>query len=306
MTQPPLAPGCAATATCSPNAPTSDGCRTLRLAGKPPKYIGIDVDNTFHTYDAAAMAKNRRAFRKLVESGYRPVLVTGRMLKASLGVLDDLYTDGVYRGYPGVYQNGATVYNELGELIVTVSFSKSFIRDVCDILEEHRLGAHVLFQAPNEYYALAHDKDLTELLARNLNLPSPVIESTADEICGAEITHILCYRFDKVQLYMDAKPEVDYVAREGAMEITCINPPRVNKLEGLRALLGHENAESGDFAFIGDGSNDVEALQASQWSFAVGNASDSVKASAKNVLEETNDQAAFAKMAQLLYGINVE
>ncbi|GBE60080.1 haloacid dehalogenase-like hydrolase family member [Babesia ovata] len=303
---------------CSPITPASGGCRTLCIASDPPKYIGIDVDNTFHTHDAAAMAKNRRAFRKLVESGYRPVFVTGtdqcpsvhrclgRTLKASQDVLEDLYADGVYRGYPGVYQNGATVYNERGELIFTVAFSKGFIRDVCDILEEHRLGAHVLFEAPNEYYALPHDKNLTELVARNLGLPSPVIESTVAEICAADITHMLCYQFAKVELHMKAEPERDYVAREGPMEITGINPPCVNKLEGLRALLAYEKADANGFAFIGDGSNDIEALRASQWSFAVGNASGSVKATAKNVLEETNDEAAFAKMAELLYGINVD
>ncbi|CDR94790.1 HAD superfamily hydrolase, putative [Babesia bigemina] len=272
----------------------------------PPKYIGIDVDNTFHTHDVANFTKNKRAFRKLLESGYRPLFATGRPLHVAQYVLGELSTDGVYNGYPGVYQNGATVYNERGELVKEVKFSESFLRDFCAMVKSRSLEHIVVFLSASEMYALVEESACWQKMCEIWDLDTKLHVVSAEDILKSNIVQIMVSKYKDIRDHIPGVPDVDFMGKIGTCGLTDVNPPRVNKLEGLRALLGHELAESGNFAFIGDGSNDVEALQASQWSFAVGNASDSVKAAAKNVLEETNDQAAFAKMAQLLYGINVE
>ncbi|GBE60063.1 haloacid dehalogenase-like hydrolase family member [Babesia ovata] len=272
----------------------------------PPKYIGIDVDNTFHTHDVAHFAKNKKAFRKLLESGYRPLFATGRPLAVAQYVLDELSTDGVYNGYPGVYQNGATVYNERGELVRKVKFSESFLRDFCAMVKARSLEQIVVFLTASEMYGLVEDSACWKKMCEVWDLTAKLHVVSVEEIVKADIVQIMVSKYKDLRDHIPGEADVDFTGKVGTCGLTDVNPPRVNKLEGMRALLTHEKANTADFAFIGDGSNDVEALQASKWSFAVGNASDSVKATAKNVLEETCDQAAFAKMAELLYGINVE
>ncbi|GIX65437.1 HAD superfamily hydrolase, putative [Babesia caballi] len=319
-------------------APTSDSRQAVkpecRPPSPPPRFFGIDVDGTFHTLHEAAFLKNRKALRKLIEAAYRPFFCTGRRgwrrsdgragrpISAVQRIIGDLCEDGVYRGFPGIYQNGATVYNERGELISKVLFKKELVREICEVVERHKLGAHVVFESPEEYYVLAHDESTLEQLSSNMpfqnpintgtNLgkaevdPTPTVATTVEEICSADIAHILCFQFYKIEAHLKCERGVDYVAKDGPLELTDLNPPGVNKEAGLRVLMAEYGVDVAECCYIGDGSNDMEAMKAVDLSFAVGNAPESVKACAKYVVEETNDKSAFAKVVSLVYGIEVD
>uniref|UniRef100_A0A1E1XGY1 Putative had superfamily hydrolase n=1 Tax=Amblyomma aureolatum TaxID=187763 RepID=A0A1E1XGY1_9ACAR len=272
---------------------------------KPPKYFAIDVDGTFHAHDAAAFAKNLMAFRKLVESGKQPFFCTGRPLFSAIDVLDDLYTDGVYRGYPGVYQNGAVVFNERAELISKTLFSESFVRNLCDAVEAHGLQDIVVFFSDTDAYSLVPKSHCWDRLVKIWNLNAELKVASVDEILKAGVVQVMTSQLPSLKAHLSGVEGVDYIVKCGACGIGDINPPGTTKAVGLRTLLGQYNTDPMDCCYIGDGSNDIEAMQQADWSFAVGNASDDVKSKAKYVVEETYNQAAFAKVVSLVYGIDV-
>ncbi|KAK1937957.1 putative HAD superfamily hydrolase [Babesia divergens] len=284
----------------------------------PPKYFGLDIDGTFHAFDAKAFEKNRKAFRKMMEAGYVPFCCTGmlrlivsyvclgRPLLGTYGVLEELYSDGVYKGFPGVYQNGAAVYNEHGDLINAVTFDKAFLRRFCAIIEEHDLRELAVFISGSCVYTLSEESECWDHIIGIWDLDVKTECVSADRIVDAGIIQIILWNYKKCAPYLLFTEGEDFVIKHGACGLSDINPPGVTKARGIAKLLECQGVNVSDCGFIGDGSNDIEAMQASNMSFAVGNASDEVKSHAKYVLEETNEEGAFAKAISLLYGITVD
>ncbi|KAK1443219.1 HAD like protein [Babesia gibsoni] len=272
----------------------------------PPKYFALDVDGTFYAFDEDSYAKNRKAFRKLVEAGYVPFLCTGRPLLGVFEDLKDLYTDGIYNGFPGVYQNGAIVYNHHGDLIILKSFDADFIGSLCNILVQHDLRGSALFLSANGMHSLSTDSRCLQILKTISTVTAELDIVSPDDLKLVDILQIFVVDFHNLAPYIAWKENVDCVTKHSHCGITTINPPGITKEAGIRALMKEANVSTKDCAFIGDGDNDIEAMELADYSFAVGNADDSVKAHAKYVLEETNEEGAFAKAVSLLYGIETD
>ncbi|GIX65418.1 haloacid dehalogenase-like hydrolase family member protein [Babesia caballi] len=134
----------------------------------------------------------------------------------------------------------------------------------------------------------------------------PLKVASVDEIVDADILEMLVADYTRLQVHLTSEEGVDFVAKQGACGLCDLSPPGITKVIGLRSLMQHAGATTKDCCYIGDGTNDMEAMEAVDLSFAVGNAIDSVKASAKYVVEETYEEAAFAKVVSLVYDIDVE
>nr|BAN66203.1 HAD superfamily hydrolase, putative [Babesia bovis] len=113
-------------------------------------------------------------------------------------------------------------------------------------------------------------------------------------------------RYNELFELIKGREGIDYITRIGDRGMGDLNPPGINKSTGLKALMEKYNAAPEDFCFIGDGTNDIEAMEFVPLSFAVGNAQECVKSHARFVMDETNDDGAFSKLVQLVYGIQVD
>ncbi|KAK1443234.1 HAD like protein [Babesia gibsoni] len=270
----------------------------------PPKYFALDVDGTFYAFDEDSYTKNRKAFRKLVEAGYVPFLCTGRPLFAVTDVLFELLDDGVYKGFPGVYQNGASIYDMHGNLLSISTFSKELLVQFCECLQKHGLENLAIFFTPTKGYTLAKESLCWQRLMGIWTLSHELTCTSAQEIIDSDIVEIVACDYPRMEPYLPHEESRNFIVKHGTHGLSDFIPAGTTKAMGIQKLLQKYDADNRDCAFIGDGDNDIEAMDLIDYSFAVGNADDSVKAHAKYVLEETNEEGAFAKAVSLLYGVD--
>ncbi|KAK2197651.1 bifunctional HAD-like superfamily/HAD superfamily [Babesia duncani] len=256
----------------------------------PPKYFAMDIDRTFYSKNESAMSKNIDAFKKAKELGNTLFFCTGRPnLKYLMEFGDDVKSKTGYNGCPGIYSNGALVLDSNCCVIDQVSFSKT-----------SGLEHGFLFFNKESAYIIDDKQSSTDesfLRIRNLYNPEKIL---AEELMQKDILSIFSLFPYGLDGFKEHGPNVDYTLKF-QKSVQYMSPLGVTKANGLKLLSQYLGVEPCDIAFIGDGSNDVEAMQQSKISFAMGNASDEVKKHAKYILEHTCDEAGFAKAMSIVY-----
>ncbi|AFZ80663.1 haloacid dehalogenase-like hydrolase family member protein [Theileria equi strain WA] len=267
-----------------------------------PQYFGIDIDSTLFTHNEEAFEKNVNAFAKVRKMGYTPFLCTGRSRNSGLGVLGTSFAEKTgYQGYPGVYQNGAVVYDEHGNLIYSKPFSREFVKTLAEHLEAENLKDKCIFYTETASYSLAGiDEKLMEFTL-DRKLPIPEV-TPLDELIEKEYSIIKYYSFDVS--HSGLREGVDYVQKITRSNwVYTLSPSGVTKALGVSKLLEHYGLSPNEYGFIGDGDNDTEAMHLSRGSFAVANAKELAKKCAKWVLTKTHDEGGFSEAMGLVYGV---
>ncbi|GIX65419.1 haloacid dehalogenase-like hydrolase family member protein [Babesia caballi] len=221
-----------------------------------------------------------------------------------MAVLDDEFVRSTgYRGYPGIYHNGAVVYDHNGVVLRMCKFSEVFISEFCQYVISRELQRSVVFCDMEDTYMLCDDSSqMTNILADVDVYTLPTLVDTAD-LARKNITLIIVGNGEIMTKQAHLQCNVDYVMKEGSFGAWDVTPCTVTKAEGLNVLLANYNATGSDCGFIGNGTNDIEAMRLCHISFAVGNAEPGVKEHAKYTLHETNNSGAFHKTMELVYGV---
>ncbi|UKJ88419.2 hypothetical protein MACJ_000863 [Theileria orientalis] len=263
----------------------------------PPKYFGIDVDGTFYVEDENVYNKNIDAFKLLKDKNIKPFLCTGRGYQSNKKVLTTYFqsTTG-YNGYPGVYNNGAVVYDENGNSIKIEKFTESFVTSFKDYATTNNINDRVIYYTDQKIHCL--DTLTNDAVTYFNSLRYDDIELiTFDELKQKNVLTIGCHNRN-----LDDFPSINevYYVKFGQGEYFQLGPKGVNKKVGLETLLNYYQSNANECAFIGDSPNDHEAMEYCYVSFAVGNADDETKKKATWVLDLNFDQAAFEKAVKLL------
>ncbi|EKX72552.1 haloacid dehalogenase-like hydrolase family member protein [Theileria equi strain WA] len=267
---------------------------------KPPVLFGIDMDGTFYTNNKEAWERNIEAFAETRRRGYIPFLCTAKPLGPAikrLGGPNFVERTG-YRGYPGVYKNGALVYDENGSVLSVHVFPKEFLQALHLFLVENGLTANVIFYNEDDAFSLAQDNEIIRTYPGKFIVPR---FTTFEELLKKNIVMMKYAGFElNVPEFRDGIDYVDKVDINGTHDLS---PPGVTKASALSTLINHYGLSSKDCGFIGDDKNDVEAMELVGFSFAVGDAKDEVKKHAKIVLDKTCDQGAVSQALKLTYGL---
>lgn len=267
-----------------------------------PSYFGIDVDDTFHTENAEAFARNIEAFAKVRGMGYMPFICTARSLDFAFKMLGKEFVEKTgYRGYPGVYNNGAIVYDSEGTLLNNVKFTRDFLFRFFKCIEEGSVTNQCIFFTKGPCYSLIRiDGPWKDYLAsRGLSVPDI---RTPNEILNMDIVAI-SINSKSVEI-PNSEEGVDYNKKLAKSDwLYTLNPSGVTKAFGVAKLLEYYSVSPEDFGFIGDGHNDLEIMGVAGISFAVGNAPNEVKRYAKWVLDETCDEGGVAEALKLVYDL---
>ncbi|KAK2197645.1 bifunctional HAD-like superfamily/HAD superfamily [Babesia duncani] len=268
----------------------------------PPKYFALDIDKTFYSKNEESMSKNIDAFKKAKELGNTLFFCTGRLnLVHLVPVLHEFQKKTGYNGCPGIYSNGALVLDSDCCVIDQVSFSKEFMEDLMIYIIENSYEDGFLFHTSKSRYVITDSTSPSESnLFKDLKILPTVI--SPQELIQMPIVHIYSTYDKGLDEFKNYKPGIDYLLSYG-QRFKSLNPPGVTKAAGITALAKALGVEPSEIAFIGDGFNDIEAMQLSKFSFAMGNAPNEVKEHAKYVLEETCDEAGFAKAMSIVYGV---
>ncbi|AFZ80318.1 haloacid dehalogenase-like hydrolase family member protein [Theileria equi strain WA] len=266
----------------------------------PPKYFGIDFDETFHALKEDGLERNVKAFAQVKKGGYTPFFCTGRSVDHAMGLVGNRFVEKTnYRGYPGVYNTGAVVYDENGNVIYSRSFSKEFIKAVCEsVTRRNSPNNLVLFTKDSHYSPIGVDENFSRVL-RSRDIPTPEVK-TLEELLNTDIVMmtIIC---DKVE-FPGFHEGVDYIKKLDLPGYYDLNPAGVTKAIGVKKLMEHYGVPPHDCGFIGDGDNDTEIMDLSGLSFAVANAPDFVKKHAKWVMDKSYNEGAVAQALELVYG----
>ncbi|KAK1443228.1 HAD like protein [Babesia gibsoni] len=273
------------------------------LPVQPPKHFAVDIDGTFLSFDDANFSKNKKAFEQALKAGYNVFFCTGRPYMSSVSILDDEFVKSTgYKGYPGVYHNGGVVYDGKGNLLRLSCFDSDFLSRLCDCLTTQHLEKYVVFCDMLDTYMLCEDSSLVKPLLEDIDVFSlPTVVDRAS-LLRMKISLLIVYERSILTEQTNLNSE-EYVLKEGALGSWDVTPYGVNKAQGLQVLLDSYGCSEESCAFIGNGTNDIEAMDLSDVSFAVDNASEHVKSHATYTLPENSDQGAFYKAIEMVYGI---
>ncbi|AFZ80888.1 haloacid dehalogenase-like hydrolase family member protein [Theileria equi strain WA] len=267
----------------------------------PPKYFGIDFDDTFFSpHDKEAFKLNLEAFAEARKKGFVPFFCTGKSLSSAMDIVgDDFIAKTGYNGYPGVYENGAMVYDENGKVVYSKPFSKEFVKGLAEFVMGKPSLRSIDCFVGDKYYSTG----VTELMLKSLkerDLPAPQVVPIEDIL-----------RLDVGKIYMTSdhvdipgfEQGKDYVAKFDLPGAWDVIPGGVSKAVGITKLMEHYGIPPKDCGFIGNGDNDTEAMDFCNLSFAVGNSPDFVKRHAKWVMDKTCDEGAVSEALQLTYDL---
>ncbi|CDR94789.1 HAD superfamily hydrolase, putative [Babesia bigemina] len=272
-----------------------------------PALFAVDIDGTFLSAEAEVMRKNRAAFANTLKAGFNVFFCTGRPHVSSMAVLDEQFVRSTgYRGYPGVYHNGAVVYDGSGAVLRMNVFGAQFLTVFCEFLVSHQLEKYVAFCDMNGAYMLCDDSSCMKEILADVDMHDPPTVVTPADLLLKKISLLIVHHKEVITQQPHVKCDVDYVLKEGSFGAWDVTPCTSTKAEGLKVLLESYGVTSADCGFIGNGTNDVEAMSLCELSFAVQNAEANVQDFAKYTLAETNEEGAFHTVMKLVYGVPCE
>ncbi|XP_951847.1 uncharacterized protein TA15565 [Theileria annulata] len=176
-----------------------------------------------------------------------------------------------YKGYPGIYNNGAIVYD-----------INEYMEKLIKYILENKLENYFLFHDLNGFYCLSDPYFVTKELIEK---------------------KILMIYFGKFEVEFGPFTNgIDHIGNFTLYELFVeIVPPNTSKCSGVKCLMDYYHLDNDMIYFVGDGNNDIEIMQMLNNSFAVLNAPDRVKQFAKYILPKTHYNNAVQFLFNLIY-----
>lgn len=248
-------------------------------------YLLSDMDDTLLSTDKSVCSRNREAIAHFQACGGHFSVATGRAPCTASHYLNGILVNG-----PSVLINGGLIYRfDTGETLFPHYMPPDY-QQVVRRLAEHcpEVGIEVITQAG------IHVARYNEVIHRHIGAAGFEYFSCAPDALPKQAFKVL---FGVVEPQMEGFMQLaDRLSHEGLYFVRTFSeyyemlPTGINKgmaLGQLRSLL-----RPGDqLAAIGDYYNDVELLRQADFSFAVGNAPDDIKALAQRVTCTNNEGA---------------
>ena len=264
------------------------------------KMIASDMDGTLLSSHLAISETNKEAVLEAQAQGIEFMVATGRAYSEAKPALDDA---GIKCSM--ITGNGAQIFDENGEAIVTFSIDKKTTKEIMTTLREKNLYFELM--TTNGVYAESQPQrveNFATLLANqvphltfkmaiamastHLNMLPVHYINNYDELLvddSVEILKVIAFSDEGPKLL---RPIADELEANGPLYVTASFP---NNIE-----INHKDAQKGnavklmaekrgigleDVMTIGDNFNDVSMLKVAGVSFAMGNAEEDVKKIAK-------------------------
>eukprot|EP01053_Blabericola_migrator_P001133 Blabericola_migrator_1__1132@NODE_128_length_13299_cov_164_804867_g113_i0_p9_GENE_NODE_128_length_13299_cov_164_804867_g113_i0NODE_128_length_13299_cov_164_804867_g113_i0_p9_ORF_typecomplete_len298_score63_10Hydrolase_3/PF08282_12/5_8e43S6PP/PF05116_13/7_8e06HAD/PF12710_7/2e03HAD/PF12710_7/1_5e02HAD/PF12710_7/0_014Phage_term_smal/PF05944_12/0_062baeRF_family5/PF18846_1/0_13HAD_2/PF13419_6/1_2Trehalose_PPase/PF02358_16/0_2_NODE_128_length_13299_cov_164_804867_g113_i088529745 len=280
-----------------------------------PTWVASDMDETFLDSHHVVPHATREAYVKLCEAGVTVVPSTGRSIYALKRVMsrksEDFYPKMKFT--PGVYLNGTIVYGDTMDDIIychsmPMKAVSAFMEAYYRMREAGAIGLCTVFVQNSkgsiaDYFSKYFDEHCERWC-----------EEIPGTVCDASLLTLLekdANQFSCCQLSLVGEPEdMDKFEQELAQNTVLLDLLKDNhirlmrpikpmitavsntesKAKGLRHLVQkYPSLRLDEVLTIGDGNNDIEMLQMAQWSFAMGQAAEAVKAAAKAVTSTTDN-----------------
>lgn len=264
------------------------------------KMIASDMDGTLLSSHLAISETNKEAVLEAQAQGIEFMVATGRAYSEAKPALDDAGIKCCM-----ITGNGAQIFDENGEAIVTFSIDKKTTKEIMTTLREKNLYFELM--TTNGVYAESQPQrveNFATLLANqvphltfkmaiamastHLNmLPVHYINNYDDLLIddSVEILKVIAFSDEGPKLL---RPIADELEANGPLYVTAsfpnnieINHKDAQKGNAVKLMAEKRGIELEDVMTIGDNFNDVSMLKVAGVSFAMGNAEEDVKKIAK-------------------------
>ncbi len=254
----------------------------------------LDLDGTLLDDEKRIRDCDREAVLKVVESGLKITVFTGRSYQSAKPYVEEMGID-----LPVVFQNGALIYDFSNKNVIRM------------VLLEGEVARNIVLRSKKEeifpvvFRSFFSKKDM---MVEGIYRGSYESYFSHNEWRIVRVSNLLSFIPDFVT-------EVALVGREGAIERIVsklenasivkstsrdgevfyeILGPGCSKAEALSFLEDHFKVEPDEVMFIGDGYNDLEIMESVGIPVAMGNAPEEVKRMAKWVTS-TNEECGVAR-----------
>ncbi len=272
------------------------------MAQHPYKLLVVDIDGTLVGRSPRVSDENKQALAKVGELGIQVALSTGRSLKSSLGIIEQLSLDGYH-----IFFDGALIsrVDPLEEVYVQ-PVDRSVVRQMVEFAYSHDIDLELF--SVTQYFArretwctwarrhfFGHEVTITELTGlgeRERIIKGGVVTASPEEEAKAAL---FCRQFADSLCFSQARTP----AYPGVTFYNLL-APEVSKGKALAALASRLGVSRDEVMAVGDGTNDVSLLAAAGLAVAMGNAGDELKAIADYVTLDVEDNGLAAAINRFL------
>jgi len=284
--------------------------------------VVVDIDGTLVDKNGKMAEEDKQAIRRLIYSSITVVLCTGRVVQATVPIIDELGLDTY-----NIFYDGAFIANTNTKCkLYTKPIDATLIREMVDFCRQnniyvelyangasfspdHILGTHwsetintdLLFvERPHWSKATHHEffrieptvVNFDDIIGKKDILKAEMLVSSDDEAIQArQLKDYFMDRFNYSIVYSPAFPDVHFIN---------IPHPQVSKGAALKELIDYWGYPPADIIAIGDGLNDISLLEKVGGSVAMGNACDELKQVA-NFITNTVEEHGVATAINFLF-----
>jgi hydroxymethylpyrimidine pyrophosphatase-like HAD family hydrolase len=259
--------------------------------------VALDLDGTLVSPDDSISERNRRAVQAAADAGWHVILATARWYQLAGRTADYLGLTG-----PAIACSGAEVRRlSDGTDLMDVRLPLAFAEALYEICDAHRCLA---------WFAMDQDVLLRMegLPPAGVNLPPEL--RPVERLAGASaaIPRVALIQGTKVNelivssLHDRWKDEVRFLTSLSPVgkSVLTLTGAGADKGVALAVACAELGITTADVAAIGDAENDVEMFRVAGMSFAMGQATDEVKAAATRVTASNADDGVAVAIEQLL------
>lgn len=274
----------------------------VKLLNHPYKLLVSDIDGTLVSGSGSVSALDREALARARNLGIQVSLSTGRGIKASLSIIDQLSLDGYHTFFDGALVSSPSQNEEA----YVQPISPVTVSQMVELAHRHNLdlelySASHYFAERETWSTNAHREffgieptlvDFTKLWELERIIKGGLVTTNPQE---ADRAKEFCTLFD-------TRLHFSWARTPAYPGVTFINilAPEVSKGRALEALASHLGIAVTEVIAVGDGSNDISLLTAAGLAIAMADAPDEVKAVADYVTLDVDHSGLAAAIERFL------
>lgn len=261
------------------------------------KILFVDLDGTLLNDDKTISNGNRRAIDRVLESGNKVVVTTGRPFMSAVIHAQKLglSSDGCYM----ISFNGGSIYDfSQQKEIYHVSIPKQWVRYMFDIAKEKNIYCHTY--TDDEIICEMYSAEF-EMYRKNSGSKARVVKNILDELKSDPVKMVLMDLFGKdrliefrnsVQHWVDGKLDSVF-SSDDMLEYLPLNTSKGN---GLEFLCDYLNIPIENTVAVGDAENDISMIKKANVGIAMLNGNECVKKCADYITTRDNNHDAIEEI----------
>jgi hypothetical protein len=274
----------------------------VKLLNHPYKLLVSDIDGTLVSGSGSVSALDREALARARNLGIQVSLSTGRGIKASLSIIDQLSLGSYHTFFDGALVSSPSQNEEA----YVQPISPVTVSQMVELAHRHNLdlelySASHYFAERETWSTNAHREffgieptlvDFTKLWELERIIKGGLVTTNPQE---ADRAKEFCTLFD-------TRLHFSWARTPAYPGVTFINilAPEVSKGRALEALASHLGIAVTEVIAVGDGSNDISLLTAAGLAIAMADAPDEVKAVADYVTLDVDHSGLAAAIERFL------